>query len=88
MPLDHVACGAARVAQAVKPRDEFEVLAHREILIQAEALRHVADLALDLVGVAADVVAEAGALAGIRRQQPAQHADGGGLAGAVGPEKP
>ncbi len=87
MRCDHVACRAARIAQAVEPRDEFEVLAHREILIQAEALRHVADLALDLVGVAADVVAEAGALAAVRRQQAAQHADGGGLAGAVGPEE-
>src|SRR2546429_6290866 len=61
--LDHVARGAPRVAQAVKPGDEFEVLAHREILIEAEALRHVADPAFDLVGVAADVVAETGALA-------------------------
>ena len=87
MPLDHVARGAARIAQAVEPRDEFQVLAHRQVLIQAEALRHVADLALDLVGVAADVVAEAGALAAIGRQQAAEHADGGGLAGAVGAEE-
>ena len=86
-PLDHVARGAARVAHAVEPRDEFQVLAHRKILIQAEALRHVADLALDLVGVAADVVAEAGALAAVGRQQAAEHADGGGLAGAVGAEE-
>jgi len=86
-PLDHLARGTARIAQTVEPCDEFEVFAHREILIQAEPLRHVADPALDLVGVAADVVAEAGALAGVRRQQTAEHPDGGGLAGAVRAEE-
>src|SRR6202790_5505878 len=86
-PLDHVARGAARVAHAIEPRDEFQVFAHRQILVQRKALRHVADLALDLVGVAADVVAETPALAAVGRQQPAQHADGGGLAGTVGAEE-
>ena len=85
--VDHVARGPAGIGQAVEPRDEFEVLPHRKVLVQAEALRHVADLALDLVGVAADVVAETGALAAIRRQQAAQHADGRGLAGSVGAEE-
>ena len=55
--------------------------------IEAEALRHVADVALDLVGLGADVVAEAGAGALVRREQAAQHADGRGLAGAVGAEE-
>ena len=50
-----------RLRQAVDARDELQVLAHRKILIEAEALRHVADLALDLVGLGADVVAETGA---------------------------
>ena len=86
-PRNHLARGAGGIGHAVKPRDELEVLAHRQVLIQAEALRHVADLALDLVGLGADVVAEAGAGAFIRRQQAAQHADGGGLAGAVRPEE-
>ena len=76
-----------RVAQAVEPRDELQVLAHRKVLIQAEALRHVADLALEPVGVAADVVAEAAPLAAVGRQQAAEHADGGGLAGTVGAEE-
>ena len=53
---------AARgLGDAVDARDEIEVLAHRQILIETEALGHVADLALDLVGLGADVVAEAGA---------------------------
>ena len=50
-------------------------------------LGHVADLALDLVGLGADVVAEAGAGAFVGREQPAQHADGGGLAGTVRPQE-
>ena len=79
--------GAARIRQAVKPRDKFEVFSNREILVEAKTLGHVADQALDLVGVAADVVAEAGALASIRRQQATQHADGGGLAGTVRAEE-
>ena len=45
-PLDHLARGASRIAHAIKPRDEFQIFAHRQILVQAEALRHVADLAL------------------------------------------
>src|SRR6185437_2216685 len=85
--LDHLARGAACVVDAIESRHELQILPHRKVLIQREALRHVADLALDLVGVATDVVAEAGALAAIRRQQAAEHADGRGLAAAVGPEK-
>ena len=61
-PLDHRARGRARVGEPIEARDEFQVLAHREILIEAEALGHVADMALDLVGLRADVVAEAGAV--------------------------
>ncbi len=82
-PLDRRARGGDRLVDAVDAGDEFQVLAHRKVLIQAEALGHVADLALDLVGFGEDVVAEAGAGPLVGRQQPAQHADGGGLAGAV-----
>src|SRR5438445_11912391 len=85
--LDHLLRGAARITHAIEARDEFQVLAHREVLIQGKALRHVADLALDAVGVAADVVAEAGALAPVGRQQYAEHADGRGLAASVGAEE-
>ena len=85
--LDHLARGAAGVGHAIEPGDEFQILAHRQILVQRKALRHVADLALDLVGVAADIVAQTRSLAAVGRQQAAQHADGGGLAAAVRPEK-
>ena len=85
--LDHLARCLGRLRQPVDARDELQVLLHREVLIETEALRHVADLALDLLGLGADVVAQTSAGALVGRQQTAQHADRGGLAGAVGAEK-
>src|SRR5262249_10585782 len=55
---------------------------------QREALRHVANASLDLVGVAPDVVAETATLSAIRCEQTAQHADSRGLAASVRPEEP
>ena len=73
--------------QLVETRHEFEVLADREILVERELLRHVADLALDLQRFGPDVVAEHRALALVGRQQAAHDADGGGLARSVRPEE-
>src|SRR6266436_8195087 len=82
-PLDHRTRRRRRVGNTIEACDEFQVLAHREILVEAEALRHVAHAALDLVCLGADVIAEAGAVTFVRREQPAQHPDGRGLARAV-----
>src|SRR5262249_56664598 len=79
-PLDHRARCCRRVGHTVEACDEFQVLAHREILVEAETLRHVAHVALDLVRLGADVVTETGALAFVRGERPAQHPDGRGLA--------
>src|SRR5262249_57230141 len=79
-PLDHRARRRRRVGHAVEACDEFQVLAHRKILVEAEALRHVAHVALDLLRLGADVEAEAGAVAFVRGEQPAQHPEGRGLA--------
>ncbi len=75
------------VAHAVDAGDEEQVLLDGQVLVEREPLRHVAGEALDLAGPRADVEAEAGALAAVGRQQPAQHPHGGGLAGAVGAEE-
>src|SRR6185436_6401297 len=72
---------------AVHAADELQVLAHGHVLVEAEALGHIADAALDLPGLPADVEAEAGTLTRVRRQQAAEHADGGGLTAAVGAEE-
>ena len=77
----------AALRHGVDPRDEVEVLLDGQVLVQAEALGHVADLALDRRGLAQDVEAEAGAAAAVRRQQAAEHPDRGGLAAAVGAEE-
>ena len=76
-----------RARHLIDVGDEIEVLLHREVLVEAELLRHVSDLAADARGVADDVVAEAGAAAAVGHQQAAQHADGRRLAAAVGAEK-
>ena len=58
-----------------------------QVLPEGESLCHVADIALDLGAVAQDVEAQAGAAAGVGLQQSAHHADGGGLAAAVGAQE-
>ena len=76
-----------RSRNLVEPRDELQVLGDRQIAVEAEALRHVADLQADARGVAQQVEAETGAAAAVRAQQAAQHADRGGLAAAVAAEE-
>ncbi len=51
------------VFEPIDARDELQILADGEIAIQREPLRHIADIALDLVLLRADVVAKTGALA-------------------------
>jgi hypothetical protein len=72
---------------AIDARDEVEVFLDRQVLVQAKVLRHVSDAQLDAAGFTADVVAEAGALAVIDFEQPAQHADRRRLAATVRAEK-
>ncbi len=86
-PLDGGARLPGGVGEAVDAGDELQVLQDRQVLVEREALRHVADVVLDLLALGADVVAERRAAAAVGRQQPAQHAQGGGLAGAVGAEE-
>ena len=77
----------AALLDAIHARDEIEILHDAQILPEAESLRHVADLPLDLLALPDDVVTQAGAAAFVRHQQTAQHADESGLAAAVGTEE-
>ena len=86
-PLERFGHPLPTSVHGVEPGDEAEILLDAEILVEAEALGHVADLALDRPRLPDDVVAETGAAAAVGRQQPAQHADGRGLAAAVGAEE-
>src|SRR5258706_10679463 len=83
-------CGVDRALplwHRVDASDEIEILAYAQVLVETEALRHVPDFALDLRRLADDVVTQASAAAGVRRQQSAQHAYRRCLAAAVRTEK-
>ena len=73
--------------EIVEAGDEEEILLDRQVLVEREPLRHVADLLLDAAALADDVIAEHGSLARVRSEKPADHADGRRLARAVGPEE-
>ncbi len=73
--------------EAVNPAEKGEVLLGGEVFVEGEALGHVADAGLDAVLVPDDVEAVHPALAGGGQQEAVQHADGGGLAGAVRPQE-
>src|SRR5262249_6074122 len=86
-PLDAFAHALLAVLYRVHARHEIEVLADAQVLPEAEALRHVADLALDPFAVADHVEAKARPAAVVGAQQPAQHPDESGLAAAVRAEE-
>src|SRR5205085_374070 len=75
------------IAEIVDAAVQTDVLADGEILVQREALAHVADVALDALRVARDVVAGDRRPATRRRQQPGEHPDRRRLACAVGAEE-
>src|SRR6185369_6220895 len=77
----------APIGQLVQPRDEVQVLAQREVVVEPELLRHVAHVAADLARLRAQVQPQAHALARIRGEQTAQHADRRRLAAAVRAEE-
>ena len=78
---------ARGTGDAVDAGVEAEVLGDGEVFVEAEFLRHVADVALDVGGVFADVHAEDGAGAFGGRDESAEGLDDGGFAGAVGAEE-
>src|SRR5262249_29309504 len=82
----HAARGGAPV-DAVRAGEEAEVLLDREIRVEGEGLRHVPGGALDALALPRDVPPGDAGVAGGRRDQSAQHADRGRLAGAVRAEE-
>ena len=75
------------IVNGVHASDKVQVFFDRQIFVQAEALRHVTDLALDLRCFGPDVVAEACSLARVGCQQPAQHSNRRRLAASVRSQK-
>ena len=64
-----------------------QVLPHRQLGVEREGLRHVADLAADVDVVGIDRLAEQPGLPVGGRQQAAEHLHRRRLAAAVGPEE-
>jgi hypothetical protein len=75
------------LGNVVNPAEEIDVLFHGEVVIERELLRHVADIPADLFRILGHVEARHRAPAGSGRQEAAEHADDGGLAGAVRPQE-
>src|SRR5262249_15138401 len=86
-PFEGLLDARSDAVEAVDAADELEVLADREIFIEAEALGHVAGLALDGVALAHEIVAKTRAAAAVRRQQAADHAERRRLARTVGAQE-
>src|SRR6202040_4144169 len=71
------------VADAVDGGEEGDVLVDREVAVEREALRQVADPAAEVDALPDGVEAAGADGAAVRRQQPEDDAQGGRLAGAV-----
>ena len=81
------AVAARRAIEAVHAAHELEVLEHRQVVPEREALGHVTHLPAQDLGVARHRMTEHGHRAARRHEKPAEHADRGGLAGAVRAEE-
>ena len=81
------ALAARRAVEAVHAAHELEVLEHRQVVPEREALGHVAHLPAHDLGFARHRMAEHRHRAARRHQEPAEHADRRRLAGAVRAEE-
>eukprot|EP00962_Isochrysis_galbana_P056135 scaffold27984_cov113-Isochrysis_galbana.AAC.3 len=79
--------GGGAAAQPLELRVQLEVLPHRQLAEEDVLLRADADGGADLRHRAHDGPAVDVGVASVRGDQPGQHRDGGGLAGAVGPQE-
>ncbi len=64
-----------RILQSVHAAIEADVLFHRQIIVERETLRHVANVELHEIGLFHDVIAANPRRSGCWLQQPNQHAD-------------
>jgi hypothetical protein len=73
--------------RCVQVAEEIEVLRDGQILIEAEALRHVADAGMSPRGIHRHVMAKDGDAARSRAQQACDQPQQGRLAGAIRPDQ-
>src|SRR4051812_15737812 len=77
----------ARVPQPVDRSTELQIFEDRQLAIERQPLQHVADPLADLCGLALKTEPEYMPAPAIRPQDPGKHAQGSGLAGAIGADK-
>ena len=85
-PVDPRAAQGA--GDGVDPGIERQVLADREVVVEGEFLAHVPDPAQQFAAAQPAGLPRQRHLAGAGLEQPAEHLDGGGLAGTVGSQEP
>src|SRR6266702_957398 len=86
-PFDAFTHRITAILNRIHASHEIKVFSDAQIFIKTEALGHIADLALDEFALPDHIEPEAGPFTRIRRQQSAEHANKGGFAAAVRPEK-
>src|SRR5436309_7080207 len=79
--------GEILTAQRVDAPEEAQVLGHREVTIEAEALAHVADATLDSLRIARHVDSQHPGRSAGGLQEAAKHPDGRGFSRPVAPQK-
>ena len=85
-PLEQVVA-ALRVQAAAQRPEQVDRLAAGEVRPQADVTGHVREAAVQVDGVAPRIAAQHGRRSGVGAQQPEQHPDRRGLAGAVRAEE-
>ena len=87
--LDHLvhALHGELARQIVHGGEKLQVLLHRQVFVQRELLRHVADALLQRLGLFGNAQAQHFHFARARRQQAAEHAQRGGFARTIGAEE-
>ena len=78
----------ARAAQTIDAREEFEILRDVEIAVERECLRHVTEAIASLRAIAAKIETRDPSFPAGGLEEPAQHLESCGLAGAVRSEQP
>src|SRR5437879_9526045 len=81
------ALAQALSGQAVDAAIKLHVFSHRQVVIEAEPLRHVADALPHGLGMGANVKPVDPGVAAGRRQQPGEHLDDRSFPAAVGAEE-
>lgn len=86
-PFKRIVNGFFPIRHLIDTGNEVKVFGNGKIFIERELLRHVADVALDLLRLRANVVTKTLTFTRVGREQTAEHANGRGFAATVRPEK-